>query len=238
LNKFFKSLIVLAVLAFTIGGAQAYELKKSELEKIIVNEILTQSWAQLRKFSPNEIDVKIINLQIEDVTKTSQKPTVKVASNFDRFMQYDIKRVTIQDGTSSRSIPVNVKVAVYKDVLVAKELIPQFQLVTQGNTYIKRLDVANNIENTMSAFPGVLVASRNISKDAPVLNLYTKQKPEIVRNSDVKVLFTQGDELSIELDATALKEGRIGDIITVKNTKYNKVYTATVIGENKVEVKL
>lgn len=228
----------LALAVFNTGGAQAYETKKSELESIIVKEVTTQSTKQLQKFGKFEIEVKVINLPIEEVIQTTQKPTIKVASNYDKFMQYDIKKVTIVDGVNSRSIPVNVKVAVYKDVLVAREFVPQFQLVNLSNTYIKRLDVASNIGNTLETLNEALVASKNISKDMPVLSSYTRKKPDIIRNSDVKIFFTQGDELSIELEGTAMKEGRLGDIITVKNTKYNRIYTATVVGENTVEVKL
>ena len=238
MNKFFKSLIIFTLFATTFGGAQAYDLKKSELEKIIVTDVTAQVQKQLQKFRPFEIEVKVINLPVEEITKTAQRPTVKVESNFDKFMQYDIKKVTIIDGAGSRSFPVNVKVAVYKDVLVAREFIPQFQLVNYSNTYVKKLDVANNIENVMGSLSEPLVASKNISRDAPVLEIYTKSRPDVVRNSDVKVLFSQGDALSIELVGTAMKEGKVGDIITVKNAKYNKIYTATVVGENRVEVKL
>ena len=239
MSKFFKSLIVFLAFALTAGGgAEAYDLKKSELEKMITGEVIAQTQKQLQRFGKYEIEVKVINLPVEEITRTSQKPTIKVASNFDKFMQYDIKKVTIIDGASSRSIPVNVKVAIYKDVLVAQEFIPQFQFVNWSNTTVKRLDVANNIENVMDKLPEVLVASRNISKDAPVLSSYTKSRPDVVRNTDVKILFTQGDDLSIELEGTAMKEGKLGDIITVKNKKYNRIYTATVVGENRVEVKL
>ena len=220
------------------GGAEAYDLKKSELEKIIINEVMAQTQKQLQKFGKFELEVRVINLPVEEVTKTSQKPTIRVASNFERFMQYDIKRVTIIDGATSRSFPVNVKVAVHKDVLVAREFIPQFQLINQSNTYIKRLDVASNIENTLESLPVAIVAAKNISRDMPVLTTQTKQKPDIVRNSDIRILFRQGDELTIELEGMAMKEGKLGDIITVKNKKYNKIYTATVVGENRVEVKL
>lgn len=227
------------LLALTMGGgAEAFELKKSELERIVIDQVTAQSAKQLQKFGNCEIEVKVVNLSTEEIIKTAQKPIIKVESNFDKFMQYDIKKVIIIDGMAKRSIPVNVKIAVYKDVLAAKEFITQFQLVNHSNTYIKRLDVANNIENVMDSLPMVLVASKNITKDAPVLLTQTKEKPDIVRNSGVKIFFTQGDELTIELDGTAMKEGKLGDIITVKNTKYNRIYTATVVGENRVEVKL
>ena len=230
--------MVFLLLATTVGGAQAYEMKKSELEKIVIDEVISQSKKQLKKYGNFDIEVRVINLPIEEIVKTAQKPTVKVASNFDKFMQYDIKKVTIVDGANSRSIPVNVKVAIYKDVLAAKEFISQFQLLNYSNTYIKRLDVASNIQNTFESLNGAIVASKNITKDTPVLSTHIRKKPDIVRNSNIKVSFQQGDEFSIELEGIALKEGNLGDIITVRNPKYNKIYTATVVGENKVEVRL
>ncbi len=235
MNKFFKTLLMIFILLTgLVSGVQAYELQKSEVEKFVVNEITKQTRSQLKNLGQYDIEVKVINLPVENKIRTNEKPNIKLTSNFDKFMQYDIKKLTI--GTTS--FPVNVKIAIYKDVLVAKEFITQFQMINYSNTYIKRIDIAHNVENVMDKLPEALVATKNISKDTPVLISQTKEKPDIVRNSEVKIMFIQNDDFNIEINGVAMKEGKIGDIITVKNTKYNKLYTATVIGENRVEVKL
>jgi len=235
MNKFFKILLIVCILAAgLITRAQAYETQKSEIEKFIVSEVAKQTRAQLKHLKNYDIEVKIINLPIGNKVRTNEKPDIKVTSNFDKFMQYDIKRLTI----GNTSFPVSVKVAIYKDVLTAKEFIPQLQMVNYSNTYIKRTDIANSVENVMEKLPEPLVAAKNISKDMPVLISQTKEKPDIVRNSEVKIMFVQNDDFNIEISGVAMKEGKIGDIITVKNTRYNKIYTATVTGENRVEVKL
>ena len=52
----------------------------------------------------------------------------------------------------------------------------------------------------------------------------------------VKIQFKQNPNFNIEIDGIASTEGNIGDIITVKNTAYNKVHTAKIISPNRVEV--
>jgi len=146
--------------------------------------------------------------------------------------------VISENGRTLRTIPVSVKVSIYKDVLVARDFIAQFGVVNSSNTYKKRMEVGATIKEVLSSIPAPIVATRNISKEGLVLNCYTKSQPDVIRNSLVKIIFKKGDELTIETEGIAMREGRVGDLIVVKNQNYNKMYSATVVDTNRVEVKL
>lgn len=243
MNKFLKIVLIILIICTGFNAcAQAYELQRNAIETFVINEVKRQTSAQLKEYAPYEIDVKIMNLPVEKIVTLSDKmPVIEVVSSSDKFMQYDIKRVVVSDNNQIvRITPVNVRISIYKNVLVAKEYINQFEVINGANTYYKRMEVGMNIKNVIpeNGLIQPLVATRSVTKDNLILSCYTRPKPDIVRNSDVKIIFKQGDEFNIEIEGIAMKEGRIGDLIVVKNTKYNKLHTATIIGENKVEVKL
>lgn len=239
---------ILIILTATIGllahgsGAFCHELSKTTLENFIINEVKTQTATQLKDLRDVEIEVKVMNFAPGSITTPGDSsPEIKVVSNFPKFNPNDMKRVIISsNGTVVRTIPVSVKISVYKNVLVAKEYITQFQMITGANTYYKRVDISRNIQNTIGVdeFDTPRVAARNFPTDSVILSNYTKTKPDVLRNTPVKIIFNQSDNFNIEIDGIATTEGRIGDVITVKNTKYNKVHTATIVGTNTVEVTL
>ena len=54
----------------------------------------------------------------------------------------------------------------------------------------------------------------------------------------VTVTFKTGQNLNISIDGIALTQGNIGDIIQVKNKRYNKIYTGEITGINQVLVQI
>ena len=82
------------------------------------------------------------------------------------------------------------------------------------------------------------MATRNISKDTPILKHYVKSKPDVIKDSTINIVFKSNGDLKITVDGKALKEGSIGDNILVKSIKYNKVYRATVSNKNEATVRI
>ena len=42
----------------------------------------------------------------------------------------------------------------------------------------------------------------------------------------------------ISVDAIALTNGNIGDLVNVKNSVYNKIYTGKVVSKNRVQIEI
>ena len=55
-----------------------------------------------------------------------------------------------------------------------------------------------------------------------------------MRDTPVTMYFKSKEDLSIAVDGIAISDGNIGDTISVKNKKYNRVYSGKVVGANKV----
>ena len=65
-----------------------------------------------------------------------------------------------------------------------------------------------------------------------------KSQPDIMRDAAVTLYFKTKTNLAVTLDGIAISEGNIGDTISVKNKRYNRIYNGKIIGENKVLVRI
>ena len=65
---------------------------------------------------------------------------------------------------------------------------------------------------------------------------FIKVKPDVVRNTEVRVFFSSNDSLMVTIDAVALEDGLVGEWVNVENKNYKKVYKGKIIGENRVLV--
>ncbi|GBF23293.1 flagellar basal body P-ring biosynthesis protein-like protein [Candidatus Gastranaerophilus sp. (ex Termes propinquus)] len=231
------SLIILSLFALA-GGAFAYQLSVDEVK----NEIIEQVTKEAKSYTQGDIEVIITGMVFSGLKTQGEKaPYIKVISNQKRFMHKDIKRVVISDGKEVlASFPVNVTVLVYKDVLVARGPIASFAVVTPSNSELRRMEVGLHIQKVITEAEGAkqLIATRNFSDGALILKPYTRSKPDIVRNTGVNLVFYSNEGMNIQMEGVALGEGNVGDTVLVRNTRYNKVHSGTIVGENEIMVRI
>ena len=241
MKNLFRILLITAILGLN-SLAFARVIEKPELEKLIQETLLEDTQKNLSKYGDIEVDIKVVNLPIENLTIQGEElPEVKITSNFDRFLTYDIKKVVfLENGKIIKTVPTNIRTHVFKNVLVATTRIGQFGEVNSSNTKIQRMEVGVNLENIVEKYDQnkPLIAVKPILQDNLVLKTSVKKKPDVVKDMAVKIQFSQNSNFNIELDGIAKSEGNIGDIITVKNPTYNKIHTARIISPNRVEVRL
>lgn len=222
--------------------AFARVIEKPELEKLVQEKVKEQAINNLKKYGDIEVDIKVVNLPIESLTIQGEgTPEIKVTSNFDRFLTYDIKKVVfLENGKVLKTVPTNIRTHVFKNVLVATTRIGQFGEVNSSNTKVQKMEVGVNLDNIIEKYNQnkPLIAVKPILQDNLVLKTSVKKKPDVVKDMAVKIQFSQNSNFDIEIDGIAKTEGNIGDIITVKNATYNRVHTARIISPSRVEVKL
>jgi len=225
-------------LSFFNANAFAYQLSEDTLRSMILSAVEQEA----KGYTDGDIEVSITGLLYTPVkTRGGNLPEVKVISNSKKFMHRDIKRVLItENGTKLASFPVNVTVKLYRDVVVAKDNIKQYELLTEYNTEIKRMEVGiyhNKIIPALNSDKPT-ISMRNFAPGSLILTSYTRTKPDIVRNTGVNIVFESEDGLQIEMEGIALGEGNTGESVLVRNNKYNKVHSGIVIGENTVKIRI
>lgn len=232
-----KILIAFFILLLSHTSAGAYLMTQEELGCEIKEKLKIHNEKYLGKDA--DVGIKLMNLPYGDLN-TQNKPEIRVKSNFDKFMYREIVKIEIYDnGKFVKSFPLSVNNLVYKNALCATKPILRGDILNFSNTQIKRVEVGQNLTNVLEKFEGKsIIATKNYSKGALILNNYTKISPDVQKDSPVEIVFSPDNNLKIRIEGRALKEGSIGDFIQVKSIKYNKIYTAVVSAKNEVTVKI
>ncbi len=231
-----KKFILTGLISVLITGAAHAQTIAGNAVKTDIADVLKQTYYN---GLTGDIEIKIINLPFKELIIPDGNVSYKVVSPEGRYLPRDIKRVNVYvDNTLVKTLNLPVQLKVYKEVLTAKEAMVRDQAVTAENTYVQKVDVADKLD--------YILTSDNLSKDiktkkpmrqGEVLDKrFVKIKPDVVRNTEVRVFFTSNDNLMITIDAIALEDGLLGDYVNVENKNYKKVYKGKIIGENRVLV--
>ena len=198
-----------------------------------------------------------MNVPFSELVIPDGKIYYEVVSQKDRYIPRDVKRV---NGLENMPMMIEIKRAdilaqsdyefeskmgyvddlekAYKEVLVAKTDIVRDQAITEENTTLKKVDCTNVIEYVLDKESlKKEMTSKKIFRTGEVIDKrFINVKPDVVRNTEVRVFFASNDNLMITIDAVALEDGLIGEWVNVENKNYKKVYKGKIIGENRVLV--
>ncbi len=234
-KSLFKILISLFAFLSNAGLVNAYVDNSeflAEFETTVKNEVKKQ----IEVDKNTELKIKVLNMPTYKISNGQ----IVIKSTRSNFSNRDIKRVYIyENGKILNSFPLSVQILVYKNVLVAKNPIQIGQLINDSNSTVKRAEVGAYADKILSSLPkDKHVSTRSIKKDGLILTSYIRTEPDVIKDSSVDIIFKSKDSLNITINGKALKEGSIGDRITVKSQKYNKTYNAIVTNKNEVTVRI
>jgi len=232
MKKIFSITAIILMMSFVKAEAQIITAQqlKSEVSKQVI--------ATYRNYTNADLKVEILNIPFSELNLKDGVVTYKVTSNTNRFMARDVKRVEIfVNGLLARVIMVPVDVKAYKNVLVARSVINRESAITVYNTSIQRKEISNLISNVIA--PGELkkdIMSKKMFKEGEIIDKrFLTAKPDVIRNQEVVALF-KSSGVMISISATAQSDGNIGDYVTLKSPKYQRVYRGKVVGPNRVLV--
>ena len=230
------SITLITLLALSSLKANAAYMNEAAIKKEISKQVIEK----YKEYTDAELKVDVVALPFKELELPNGKVRFVISSNSNKFMPRVLEKVDIYVNskfTKTFNAPVVVKA--YKDVLVASTVINREKMLDSNIVKIERREVSNIISNTLgpSSLSKEMVAKKYFVEGELIDKRFVKLKPDILRNSIVTAMFNTNN-LTITVDATALSDGIVGDEICIMNKNYNKVYKGTVIGENKVLVKI
>ncbi len=232
--------IIIAFLFFLIGSVQASTLSYEQIYKTINDKVYIETKQKLSNIS-DDFKIKITGIPYENCQTTDYNPLkIEIISQNTNFTPNSYKRVVIKDYKNNvvKAFPINVQTYVYKDVFVAKNIIPYNQELKLENINLEKREISKYIGKTLNEYKTGFVASKNFQKGSIILSDYLKAKSVVSKNSIVEIIFLSDKGLRITLQGKALKDGGIGDTIPVRSDKYNKVYNAKINSFNEVMVRI
>lgn len=229
-------LILILILAFSSLKANAMILKDTEIKEAICRQVIER----YRNYTDANISAKVVLLPFKDLEVPNGIVSYRVESLSNKFMARDLEKVTVYvNNKFVKTFNAPIVVKAWEDVLVANAFINIGQPINSNVVTIKRLEISNVLQYPLRAdsLNKEILAKKAFREGEIIDKRFVKQKPDILRNSTVTVLFNSND-LTVTTEATSLSDGILGESICLMNRQYNKIYTGKVIGENKVLVKL
>lgn len=135
------------------------------------------------------------------------------------------------------SIFVGATIDIFKDVWVANQTLPRGYRVKASD--LERAEIQIN-----QSRQGYFVNKHNIVGMLLRRNIQAGDvfypglllPPKIIARGDSVVISALSDTISVQMMGTALSDGKLGQQISVKNKKSNRVVRATVVSKGKVAV--
>lgn len=235
MKKALKIFLIL-ILALSSLKANAVVLSGNEVKA----EISKQVVEQYKQYTDAQVVVDVTGLPFKDLSLPNGKVSFQIKTSANKFVARDLEKVyVLVNDNVVRTFNAPILVKVYQDVLVASGPIAREREINLGVVRIEKKEVSNFFgyplkpEDLNKGF----LAKKYFVEGEVIDKRFVKQRPDILRNANVTVFFNSNN-LTISVEGTALSDGVKGDSICVLNRGYNKIYKGTVIGENRVLVKI
>lgn len=230
------NLTLIAFLTLSSIKAQARVYSADEVKVNISNKVIES----YKKYTDADLEVKVLAVPFQTLQLPSGEASFEVTSPVDKFLPRDLKKVNVRvDGNLIKTFNAPVEVRAYKEVLVASGFINRDQFLNSNFVVTKKAEVSANMEYilTPDMLSREIIAKKTFKEGEVIDKRFVKFKPDVRRNEEVTAFLKQ-DNLTISIDVVALSDGMTGDYIGVENKSCKKVFTAKIIGENKVLIEI
>lgn len=230
-------LILIMVFLFSSLRANATVIMENSEVKSIISKQVADSY---KNYTDAEISVEVVTLPFKNLSLPDGKVSFVIESPSDKFMARTLEKVSVYvNNRFVKTFNAPIVVKVYENILVASSFINIGQQIGPNVANAKRVEISNIFGYQLNAnsINKDIMAKKAFREGEIIDKRFVKVKPEILRNANVTVFFNTNN-LTVSTEAIALSDGIIGDNICLMNKNYNRTYKGTVIGANKVLVKI
>jgi flagella basal body P-ring formation protein FlgA len=145
----------------------------------------------------------------------------------------------VVEGIAMTEYRIPIQVALFKKVWIVDQNVQKGATVTGAVTRAVIRDVYAERTAPISASESLehFEATRNLTRGRVLSWEDLEERPQVRKNAIVTVEFNKG-ALAIRMQARAMDDGMLGELITVRNLTTSREFIALVRGENLVEIKL
>lgn len=237
MKKLIKTLLIISILAGITNVSDAQTVTADQF-RVLVS---TQAKKDLERYDLDDCEVTIGHVPVQSFEIPDGKISIEIVSNGQSLSPREFKKVNVKvNGIVSKTYYVPMETKAFKYVAVAKEMIQRDKVIPLQAVEFKRVDVMGNLGNTVSMddIAKELVATKVFTPGNIISRRYTISKPDVVKNAMVTVNFRTSSNINVAVEGIAITQGSKGDIVQVKNKRFNKIYTGEVTGTNQVLVQI
>lgn len=145
--------------------------------------------------------------------------------------------ISIDENSQSNNRWIAGLIKKYKNIPVANRMIKYGEKLSAEMFYEKRVDISQSKDAPIQVDKIIgRLLNRQINVGQPVWMSDLQKQIVIQRGQMIKALMND-EAVEISFQAQSEDAGQVGDIVKIKNLESNKIFSAKVIDENKVEIK-
>ncbi|MEB3286482.1 MAG: flagellar basal body P-ring formation chaperone FlgA [Vampirovibrionales bacterium] len=232
---------VLPALLFSPAFASV-TINEEQIKQAVIHHVEEALSHYITSQEDTQVNVEITNFpRRELVFPNATTFDLQVDSNLDRnYSERLVTRIDITtDDGQSQTLGVPVQIQVHKLVWVAKSAISAKTPLSPQDFTLESKDVGRQFAYVVGReYPlREYIARVNLMPGTILDNRKIVKPPDINRNSEVSIQFSNNNGMIISVTGTALNDGNIGEVIKVRQSIYkNRYHNARVIDKNRVQV--
>ncbi len=228
--------LVLIMLFLVTSKSYASQIEFEDLEqlRIGVKNFLEQQYID-SGIAP-EITINQLDKRLR-LKKCTIPPEYSLKSNDRKFGNVTVFIECNGEITWSLYIPASV--IGYESVLVAKQGIFRGTIIGKQHIKHKKIDLSKAYYGYYTLAEQIIgkQASRTIPTGTIISKLFL-ELPDIIKNGQEVYIQAKTNSINIQLKGKALSDGKLGQLIKVRNVSSGKIIQAKVISSTKVKVSL
>lgn len=227
-ERFIKRYIFVLALSYLCSPlSQANEIKADHLEQSIANNVLNQ-WQTLGLRT--DATSKVI---ISGIPQGYKSPTCRSPLEVKPINVLKLGRNSIQvscQHRSSWSLMLSADIEVWRDVVVLRDHLSRGQRINNASVVLQQRNIGGLQRGYFTDINSIIgnISKRSL-KAGTAISPSMINLPIIIKRGQYITLRAERPGFAVNMKGTALKKGRKGDKIKVKNSSSNKVLFGTIV---------
>jgi flagella basal body P-ring formation protein FlgA len=209
------------------------EIPHEDLEKIVVDYIYGHA-----PWNPNNMDVTNIRVRDTVILPKGQVTYAITPLKHDDFLGTTMVPIVFKvGGTVKKKVWGSAEVALFGEVVVTQKPLGRYQLITEDDVCLKRVDVAKMPSNAITELGEVLGKRAKRAINAQVtLNTNLIELPPLVKRGDIVKILARSEVLTVTTIGEIKEKGHRGEQVRVENLGSKREIYARVLDSHTVTV--
>lgn len=220
--------IIFWILLLTATFATALAGPKDDVREWVVDTY---------QLDPQWYELEVLEGRLDYIERDYSIAVDKALTQKDPIGLFSVLATVQYPDGNTESVQVRLRVRKFADVVISKDRLGRFDLLSADKFTVDRQDITNLREQPLTSVDNVagMRAARNIRRGDILTTGSIEPIPDIEAGNDVTIVYQEGP-CTITALGKALERGYRGETVRVRNTSSGKIITAEIIDNSSVSV--
>ena len=235
-NSFKTTILTILTLVLTTSASFSTVLNadylKQEIQKGVIKEVKT--------ITDGDVSVMVLKLPFDSIEVPDGKIKIISNTNLKNFNPYTVVKINVLvNNRIEKTFGVTAEITIQDKAWVVNDFVAKGSTITPNNVILEKTEISSIINKVVKKdfTPYGYLARKNFKQGDILDSRYIESAPDVMKNTLVSIIF-KTDKITITADAISLDNGKIGDFVKVRSSKYKKDYIGKVVDSNTVLVRI